>query len=113
MMSEDFLRSMVARIVANCEPEQILLFGSQVTNSASDASDVDLLIIKSTPLPMWRRGRNIQALLVNSRVKFDLLFYTQEELEAERAHPHSFISSILKSARVVYSQSNAVRKIGE
>lgn len=93
MMGEDLSKELVTRIVAHYEPQQILLFAS---------SDVDLLIIKNTTLPMWRRGRNVQALFTNSPVKVDLLFYSWEEIAAERARPHSFISRVLASARVIY-----------
>jgi predicted nucleotidyltransferase len=104
MINENFLKSVVDRIVANYEPEQILLFGSQAKNSANEASDVDLLIIKNTTLPKWRRGKNIKALFTNSPVKLDLLFYTTAEIEAERSQRFSFISSVFQSARIVYSR---------
>ncbi len=112
MIGEDCLKSVTARIVANYEPEHVLLFGSQASKVATVTSDVDLLIIKNTTVPSWRRGKNIEALFANSPMKLDLLFYTMDEVDAERAQPNSFINAILKSARVIYSRSNTVVRIG-
>jgi predicted nucleotidyltransferase len=111
MIGEDCLKSVTARIVANYEPEHVLLFGSQASNVATVTSDVDLLIIKNTTVPRWRRGKNIEALFANSPIKLDLLFYTMDEVDAERAQPDSFINAILRSARLIYSRPNSGGRI--
>ena len=41
----DRLRRMVDVIVNEVDPSQIVLFGSQVRGDATDASDVDLLVV--------------------------------------------------------------------
>ncbi len=109
MIDDRYLNSLVERIVANYAPEKILLFGSQAKQQAGAGSDIDLLIIKSTSLPMGRRGRNVVALLADSPVKVDLLFYTPEEIRAECRDPLSFISSIMASARVIYAPGAQAR----
>ncbi len=113
MIDQSFLNSVVARIVANYEPDRVLLFGSQARNSVNEASDIDLLIIKHTTVPMWRRGRNVQALFANSPVKLDLLFYTPKEIEEERARPHSFVNMALASAQVLYSRTTTLGVLAE
>jgi predicted nucleotidyltransferase len=104
MIDEGFLKEVVERIVANYEPEQILLFGSQARNSGTSASDIDILVVKNTSLPMWRRGKNIVALFERSRVRLDLLFCTPHEIRDEARRPNSFMSGILATARVLYSR---------
>jgi predicted nucleotidyltransferase len=101
-MDDAFLKNAIDRIVASYAPEKIFLFGSRAKGEATAASDIDLLIVKETTVPRSRRGRNVQALLVNSPIKFDLLFYTAAEMEAERIRPFSFMARVLQSARVIY-----------
>jgi predicted nucleotidyltransferase len=104
---QEYLKAVVARVVENYQPDRILLFGSQARNEAKDSSDFDLLIVKDSEVPRWRRGKNIQALFTFSPVKLDLIFMTPREIESERANPHSFISNVLDSAQLVYSREQA------
>ncbi len=104
MIDERYLKGVVDRIVANYAPDRVLLFGSQAKNQADAGSDIDLLIVKPSSLSRPFRGKNVAALFANSPVKLDLLFYTPEELAEEEHDPLSFVSTILQSARVVYSR---------
>ena len=58
-------------------------------------------------LPRPRRGRDVAAALAVFPRRFDLLFYTEEELAEECADPYSFMSSVMSSARPLYVRGEA------
>lgn len=93
-------------IIEQYNPSKIILFGSYANETASETSDLDLLIIsdKEKNLPRWKRGLTLRLEL--SRYKFpkDLLFYTNEEVTRWVDTPRSFIHSIFKTGRVLYEQ---------
>jgi predicted nucleotidyltransferase len=51
----DWLKPIISRIVEVAKPERIILFGSRARGTARPDSDVDLLIVKSTPSRRERR----------------------------------------------------------
>jgi uncharacterized protein len=105
-MTEGDLDWIVGRIRACCDASAIYLFGSRAKGKEDAKSDVDLLIVARSRLPQWHRGREVAAALTAFPARFDLLFYTQEELEQECADPFSFISSVMASARPVFSSKD-------
>src|SRR5690242_9787351 len=104
--TEADLAWIVNRIVALCDPHQILLFGSYAKNAAHDRSDVDLLVVTPSPLPRPYRGRDVIAALTGFPWRCDLLFYTPEEMAEERRDSTSFIAMIEHRVRVLYSRPN-------
>lgn len=49
MDTGQLLQRMVATIVAEVDPEQVILFGSHARGDASEDSDIDLIIVESEP----------------------------------------------------------------
>jgi predicted nucleotidyltransferase len=98
------LEWIVAR-VRNCfDATAVYLFGSQAKDSPRPGSDIDLLIVGPSGLPRPRRGREVAAALAAFPTRFDLLFYTEEELAEERSDSRSFISTAMASARTLYKR---------
>ncbi len=101
---EHDLEWIVTRI-RNCfDATAVYLFGSHAKNSPRPGSDIDLLIVGPSGLPRPRRGRGVAATLAAFPTRFDLLFYTDEELTEERSDPRSFISTVMASARPLYER---------
>lgn len=96
------LNWIVHRVRSRCEASAIYLFGSHAKRGPSPGSDIDLLIVAPSRLPRMRRGREVAAALAVFPRRFDLLFYTEEELAEKCADPHSFLSSVMASARPLY-----------
>ena len=46
----------VERIVALYDPDEILLFGSHAKGTATDDSDLDLVVVRPSDQPRWLRG---------------------------------------------------------
>src|SRR5215475_5208185 len=102
--TESDFQWIVERIVALHDPDKIFLFGSYALGTARDQSDIDLLIVAPSRLPRLHRGKDAVAALSTFPCRFDLLFYTPQELEEQMRDPYSFEARILASARLLYSR---------
>jgi predicted nucleotidyltransferase len=89
-------------IVEYYAPDRIILFGSYAQGTQTPRSDIDLLIIKETHLPPAYRGREVTEALTRYPVKFDLLFYTSDEVQARLAEEHSFMDTVFKTGKILY-----------
>ena len=52
MIEDCKIREIVNKIAIGFSPDKIILFGSYATGHANEDSDLDLLIVKDTDLPM-------------------------------------------------------------
>ena len=98
---ERSLERTVAVLTNEYKPQRILLFGSLATGEVNETSDLDLLIIKDTPLPFYERLREV-ALLCPLVVGADLLVYTPDEVEQASRENRFFREEILGKSREVY-----------
>jgi predicted nucleotidyltransferase len=104
MIETTKINDIVLRIAAKFNPDKIILFGSYAEGNPNNDSDLDLLIIKDTDLPRHKRSFDIQKSLIGSMVPMDILVYTNKEFEKEEKEKYSFITSALKSSKVVYER---------
>ncbi|MFN0175657.1 MAG: nucleotidyltransferase domain-containing protein [Saprospiraceae bacterium] len=106
MVTSAQLNEIVKILVAECQPEKIILFGSYAQGEAKDDSDLDLAVVKKSDLPQHKRSAEFRkALRANGRRWFfgmDILVYTPEEIEIGKSHPHSFVQEILSTGKVLY-----------
>lgn len=101
---QDTIQTIVARLIADYQPEKIVLFGSFATGMPDGDSDIDLLIIKSTAeSPLERRIRVRQIVAdIERRIPFSPLVLTPEEL-ARRLHMGDpFYQEILARGKTLY-----------
>jgi HEPN domain-containing protein/predicted nucleotidyltransferase len=63
--------------------EQIILFGSMVTQQIHEYSDIDLIVIQRSELPFLKRLQALRRVL-SPQVGTDLLVYTPEEFQQMR-----------------------------
>jgi predicted nucleotidyltransferase len=95
------LKRYLSLLAGHDQPEQVILFGSLVTGKVRPESDIDLVIIKQTELPFWKRLREMRRLL-QPRVGTDILVYTPNEFEQLRRERPFFRDEILGKGRVIY-----------
>lgn len=104
MLTQAEIKQLVQRIVDYIHPGKVILFGSYAKGSASIKSDLDLLVIKATPLPLPRRAAELTPFLSNSLVPVDVHIYTPEEVEEYTQEKFSFLNTILTYGKTVYSE---------
>ncbi|MBN1287344.1 MAG: HEPN domain-containing protein [Anaerolineae bacterium] len=105
-VTEERLHEIVVRIVANCAPEQIVLFGSYAYGSPTPDSDVDLLVIMESDIESrMERTAQVGKLFPARPFPMDILVYTPQELEEQRDRFNPFLYEVLKKGRVLYARS--------
>lgn len=102
MIAKSKISQIVKLIVKNVEPEKIILFGSYVTGNPGENSDLDLLIIKDSKIPRYKRGREIRKYLRGIGVPLDVIVYTNEEIKKWKNVKEAFITQVISQGRVLY-----------
>ncbi len=100
---EQELKRYLSLLASHDQPERVILFGSLVGGYVRPESDIDLVIVKQTELPFWKRLREMRRLL-QPRVGTDILVYTPNEFEQLRRERPFFRDEILGKGRVIYER---------
>lgn len=106
MINKEKIDEVVNRIVSKFNPEKIILFGSNVVGNINKDSDLDLLIIQDSEIPVNQRGFDIRMSLLGTKIPLDILIYTKSEFNEEKNNNMSFISSILINSKILYERTN-------
>ena len=104
MIDKTKINEIVLRIAKSFNPEQIILFGSYANGTPNKDSDLDLLIIQDTDLPIHKRGLDIRISLIGIKVPMDILVYTKSEFENEKNEQYSFLNSAIKTSKILYER---------
>ncbi len=102
MISKHKINQIIKIIKDNIKPEKIILFGSYANGNPNEHSDLDLLIIKDSDIPRYKRGREIRKYLRGIGVPLDILIYTQKEIDRWKNVEQAFITQTMKNGKVVY-----------
>lgn len=86
------------------QPERIYLFGSWARGEEDDLSDLDVVVIKNTPLPFFDRLREVHSLLPAGLGAVDLLIYTPEEFAGMEKEGNAFAELIIEEGRLIYGR---------
>lgn len=99
------LPEVVRRIVEALNPEKIILFGSYAHGNPTPDSDVDLLVIMETDLPVTERYLRVSNLLYPRPFPVDILVKTPQEVERAMSSADAFIREIVSKGCVLYERS--------
>jgi predicted nucleotidyltransferase len=107
-VSEELLEEITNRLVAELQPEEIVLFGSRAWGNPREDSDVDLLIIMpadefTSPEHQLRARRCLRDIDVPK----DILMRTRSHVDRFRSVPASLEALILGRGRVLYAGRQA------
>jgi predicted nucleotidyltransferase len=98
----------VRRIVGSVRPETVIVFGSYAKGNATAASDLDVLVVMETDLPVIKRATQLRSMFARTIIPVDVHVYTREELDAYGGTPFTFLHSVLTTGRVAYRSEGAV-----
>ena len=104
MIEKSTISNLVDRIASNANPDKIYLIGSYAIGMANEDSDIDLLVVKESAEPRYRRSIEIQRLLIGTKLPVDIVVYTNDEFENEKLNRNSFINSAIQGAQLMYER---------
>ena len=95
------------RIVDKYGPEKIILFGSCANGRIRRDSDADMLIVKRSSQPGFRRSQAVYKLLSNLRYKIplDVIVYTPSEFKERFKIGDAFIREICEQGKTLYAKN--------
>ena len=98
------LDEIVDRISRTEHPERIILFGSRARGTARPDSDFDLLIIKESLEPRYRRSAPLYTRLADLPVEVEIMVYTPEEVSDWSCVPEAFVTTAIREGKVLYER---------
>ena len=108
---ERALEGALACIVQLAHPEAVILFGSRAEGRARDGSDVDLMVVASTPDPAALADAIDDALTALRRGRwgempaFDVVVLTPDQWEHERRLPGLLVHRVDRRGVWVYGRA--------
>ena len=86
------VEGIVSRLVAEYQPEKIVLFGSHAYGRPDQDSDLDLLVIKDTPEKAGQRHSRVRQIIAPARdhMSVDVFVLTPAELDEELRRGNQF-----------------------
>ena len=104
IVDENVLQEIVRRLVEAVDPDRIILFGSRARGDARPDSDVDLLIVKDTDQPGYRRTIPAYRALSGLGVPKDIIWRTPAEVEDWSRVPTYVTTRALKEGKILYEK---------
>ena len=107
---EDLQRALdriVSQLASMPEVERVILFGSYAAGRRDLFTDLDLLVVMSSPLDCVHRTADLYQRL-GAGVDLDLLAYTPKEFEQQR--DRGFMRRALETGRMLYERGRTTRR---
>ncbi len=107
-VTDKLLDQMVQAIVAEVDPEQVILFGSRARGDARKDSDVDLVVVEAEPFGKTRSRHQeavrLYKVLAGSGVPKDILVYSRDDVEYWRDSLNHVLARALREGKVLYER---------
>lgn len=103
---EELIQEMVRRLGGAVHPDKIILFGSHARGEAGPESDVDVMIVAPSDLPVWKRAVPVYRALRGMPLAKDVLWRTPEEVQDRRGVQAQVISTALREGKVSYDRAS-------
>ena len=95
---------MVRRIVRQCSPQKIILFGSHASGHAGPDSDVDLLIVMQAVKSKARQEIELRMALRDFATPKDIVVTTAKEFEWRKKVPGTIERPAAREGRILYEK---------
>ncbi|MBN2705811.1 MAG: nucleotidyltransferase domain-containing protein [Deltaproteobacteria bacterium] len=105
LLDPDLLKNMTERLVAEFDPDQVILFGSHAWGHPDENSDVDLYVVvpDSVEKPLSRARRALRC-LSGLQVPKDVLVRTRREANKYRNVHASLENLVFEKGRILYER---------
>ncbi|MGO9269616.1 MAG: nucleotidyltransferase domain-containing protein [Terriglobia bacterium] len=102
--SDDLIGDIVRRIVETAQPEKIILFGSRARGDARPNSDFDVLVIKESSEPRYRRSVPLYVALADVPSEVEVIVYTPEEIDEWKQVSQAFVTTAVREGTTIYER---------
>ncbi|MGA2608555.1 MAG: nucleotidyltransferase domain-containing protein [Terriglobia bacterium] len=102
--SDDLVGDIVRRIVETAQPDKIILFGSRARGDARPNSDFDILVIKESSEPRYRRSVPLYVALADVPAEVEVVVYTPEEIDEWRQVSQAFVTTAVREGTTIYER---------
>ncbi len=96
------VRQIVEIITESLKPQKLFLFGSRAEGTATDDSDIDLVVVMPTDLPAHQRNLQVRRLFPRRSFALDAFVYTPEEYERYRNVPGTILYQATHHGKLLY-----------
>ena len=98
------IEDIVRRVVDTAQPEKVILFGSRARGDFRRDSDFDLLVIKESDEPRYRRSVPLYVALADLPVEVEVVVYTPEEVAEWSGVPQAFVTTAMREGTTIYER---------
>ena len=106
--NNDLIDDIVRRIVETAQPEKIILFGSRARGDARSNSDFDILVIKESSEPRYRRSVPLYVALADVPAEVEVMVYTPEEIDEWRQVSQAFVTTAVREGTTIYERPSRI-----
>lgn len=97
------VQQIISRIGEAMRPIQVLLFGSYAQGTATEDSDLDLLVVMESRGPRYKQSAQIRDLFWPPKTPMDILVYTPEEVRRWNGVTNHVLTNAFKTGKVLYA----------
>lgn len=105
MSDDELLNEIVSRIREAADPERLVLFGSRARGTARADSDYDILVVKESDEPRYKRSASLYTRVADLPAEVEIVVYTPEEVHDWSQVPQAFVTTALREGRVLYERA--------
>lgn len=102
-LTDTEVQQIASRIGDAMHPLQVLLFGSYADGTATEDSDLDLLVVMESSEPRYKRGAAIRNLFWPPKAPMDILVYTPDEVSRWNGVSNHVLTNAFKTGKVLYA----------
>ena len=102
-ISDELVREITNKIVADLRPEQVFLFGSRAWGTPDEGSDIDLFVVVSnSDQPPYRRARRAYRAIRGIKAPVEIVVQTRSEVESASRVASSLVHKVLAQGKLMY-----------
>lgn len=105
MTTDAIIPTMLERIVARFHPRRVMLFGSHARGTATEASDVDILVVFDHVADERRMAIDIRRALADLPVFKDIVVTSPDEIARRGSATGSVLQPALAEGKILYDRS--------
>ena len=113
-MKNNVYIDLLVEALKQSDPYRIILFGSYASGTATDESDIDIIVIldndnvSKTYEERLNKKLHINRLVrkINYKVALDILVYSREEYKIVKDNGNYFIDEIEKTGKILYEKAS-------